>query len=142
MWKALGRIGEGWAGAESCICKDLVSLRLTDTVRMDFSQAVLDFSCRDLRGADGLCWETGPVGEGIFFTGVCRILGVGTVYVISLENSADVLFGVGVANFIFRRRVACLFCVVTSYVMCGAIFGGVSTLGSGVVFGGCTGGDG
>ena len=23
MWKALGRIGEGWAGAELCICKDL-----------------------------------------------------------------------------------------------------------------------
>ena len=23
MWKALGRIGEVWARAESCICKDL-----------------------------------------------------------------------------------------------------------------------
>ena len=23
MWKALGQIGEGWAGAESCIHKDL-----------------------------------------------------------------------------------------------------------------------
>ena len=109
---------------------------------MDFSQAVLYFSCRDLRGADGLCWETRPVGEGIFFTGSCRILGVGTVYVTSLENSADVLFGVGVANFIFRRRIAFLFRVAAAYVMCGAIFGGVSTLGSGAVFSGCTGGDG
>ena len=35
--------------------KELVSRRLTDTVRMEFSQAVLDFSRRDLRGADGLC---------------------------------------------------------------------------------------
>ena len=59
-----------------------------------------------------------------------------------LENSEDVLFGVGVANFIFRRRVAFLFCVAAAYVMCGAIFGGVSTLGSSAVFGGCTGGDG
>ena len=31
----------------------MVSLRLTDTVWMEFSQAVLDFNPRDLRGADG-----------------------------------------------------------------------------------------
>ena len=117
-------------------------MRLKDTVWMEFSHAVLDFSCRGLRDADGLCWETQPVGEGIFFTGSCRILGVGTVYVTSLENSEDVLFGVGVANFIFRRRVGILFCVAAAYVMCGAIFGGVSTLCFGAVFGGCTGGDG
>ena len=120
----------------------MVSQRLTDTVWMEFSKAVLDFSRRDLRGADGLCWETRTVGEVIFFTGSCGLLVVGTVYVISLENSADVLFGVGVANFIFRRRVAFLFRVTAAYVMCGAIFGGFSTLGSGAVFGGCTGGDG
>ena len=60
MWKALGWIGEGWAGAKSCICKDLEQ-------------------------------------------------------------------GIGY--------------VTAAYVMCGAIFGGVSTLGSGAVFGGCTGGD-
>ena len=71
---------------------------------MKFSQAVLDFSRHDLRGADGLCWETRPMGEGVFFTGSCRILGVGTVYVMSLENSADVLFGVGVAKFISPPR--------------------------------------
>ena len=82
------------------------------------------------------------MGEGVFFPGSCRLLIVGTVYVTSLDNSADVLFGVGVANFIFRRRVAFLFRVAAAYVMCGAIFVGVSTLGSGVVFGGCTGGDG
>ena len=64
------------------------------------------------------------------------------MYVTILENSADVLFGVGVANFIFRRRVACLFHVAAAYVTCGAIFGGISTLGSGAVLGGCTGGDG
>ena len=109
---------------------------------MEFSQAVLDFSRHDLRGADGICWVMRPVGEGIFFTGSCRILGVGTVYVTSLENSADVLFGVGISNFIFRRRVAFLFSVTAAYVMCSAIFCGVSTLGSGAVFGGCTGGDG
>ena len=81
------------------------------------------------------------MGEGIFFTGLCRLLGIGTVCVTSLENSADFLFGVGVANFIFRRHVAFLFRVAAAYVMCGAFFGGVSTLGSGAVFGGCTGGD-
>ena len=60
----------------------------------------------------------------------------------SLDNSADFLFVVGVANFIFRRRVAFLFCVAAEYVMGGAIFGGFSTFGSGAVFGGCTGGAG
>ena len=64
------------------------------------------------------------------------------MYVTSLENSADVLFRVGVSNFIFCRRVEFLFCVAAAYVICGAIFGGGSTLGSGAVFGGCTGGDG
>ena len=66
--------------------KALVFLRLTDTLRMEFYQVVLDFSYCDLRGADGLCWDTWPVGEGIFFTGSCRILGVGTMYVTSLDN--------------------------------------------------------
>ena len=98
---------------------------------MEFSQAVLGFNRRDLRGTDGVCWETSPVGEGIFFPGSCRILGVGTVYVTSLDNSAVVLFGVGVASFIFRRRVEFLFRVAAAYVMCGEIFGGVSTLGYG-----------
>ena len=82
------------------------------------------------------------MGEGRFFTGLCQLLGVGIVYVSNLENSADFLFCVGVANFIFRRRVAFLFCVAAAYVMGGAIFGGLSTLGSGAVFGGCNGGDG
>ena len=65
-----------------------------------------------------------------------------TVYVTSLENSADFLFGVWVANFIFHRHVAFLFGVAAAYVMFGAIFGGFSTLGYGAVLGGCTGGDG
>ena len=111
--------------------KALVSLRFTDTVQMDFSQAVLDFNRRYLRGADGLCWERRPVGEGVFFSGSCQLWGVGTVYVRSLENLADVLFGVGAVSFIFRRRVTFLFCVAAAYVMCGEIFGVVSTLGSG-----------
>ena len=34
---------------------------------MEFSQAVMDFSRLDLRGADGLCWEMRPVGE-VFFS--------------------------------------------------------------------------
>ena len=109
---------------------------------MEFSQVVLNFSRRDLRGADDLFWETRPVEEGIFFKSSCRLLGVDTVYATSLENSADGLFGVGVANFIFCRRVAFLVCVASAYLMCGAIFSGVSILGSGAVFGGCTCGDG
>ena len=71
------------------------------------------------------------MGEVVFFPGSCRILGVGTVYVTSLENSVDVLFEVGLASFIFRRTSAFLFRVAAAYVMCGEIFGGVSTLGSG-----------
>ena len=53
-----------------------------------------------------------------------------------------VLFGFGVANFMFCRRVAFLFRVAAAYVIGDAIFGGLSTLGYGAVFGGCTGGDG
>ena len=98
---------------------------------MDFSQAVLDFNRRDLCDADGVCWETRPVLEGIFFPGSCRLLVVGTVYVTSLENSADVLFVVGVARFVFLRRVVFLFLVAVAYVMCGEVLVGVSTLGSG-----------
>ena len=63
------------------------------------------------------------------------------MYVTSLESSADFLFGVEVANFIFRLRVAFLFIMAAAYVMGGEIFGGFSTLGSGAVFGGCTGRD-
>ena len=71
------------------------------------------------------------MGEGILFLGLSQLLGVGTVYVTSLENFADVLFGVGVASFIFRCRVAFLFCVAAAYVICREFFGGVSTLCSG-----------
>ena len=98
---------------------------------MEFSQAVLDFNCRDLRGADGFCWDTRSVGEGIFFPVLCRLFGVGTVYVTSLDNCVDVFFGVGVSSFIFRRRIAFLFRVTAAYVMCGEILGGFSTLGYG-----------
>ena len=98
---------------------------------MEFSQAVLDCKRRDLHGVDDFCWDTWSVGEGIFFLGLSRLLGVGTVYVTSLENFAYVLFGVGVASFIFRRRVAFLFLVAAEYVICGEVLGGVSTLGSG-----------
>ena len=84
------------------------------------------------------------MGEVIIFTGSCQLLGVGTVYVTILGSATyfscgDCLFGVGVANFIFRRRVAFLFRVAAAYVMGGAIFGGLSALGSGAVFGGCNG---
>ena len=71
------------------------------------------------------------MGGGILFLGLGWILGVGTVYVTNLENFADVLFGVGVASFIFRRCVAFLFHVAAAYMMCGEVLGGVSTLGSG-----------
>ena len=40
-------------------------------------------------------------------------------------------FGVGVVSFKFCRRVAFLFRVAVAYVICGEVFGGVSTLGSG-----------
>ena len=82
------------------------------------------------------------MGEGNFFTGLCQFLGVGTVYVTSLESLMDFLFGAGVGNFIFRLRVTFIFRMTAAYVMGGAIFGGFSTLGSGAVFGGCTGRDG
>ena len=87
------------------------------------------------------------MGEGSFFTGLCRLLGVGTVYLTTLESSTDCscgyfLFGFGVANFIFCRRVAFLLIMAAAYVIGGAIFGGLSPLSYGAVFGGCTGGDG
>ena len=44
------------------------------------------------------------------------------------------MFGFGVANFIFRRRVVFLSRVAATYVIRGAIFGGFSTLGSSAVF--------
>ena len=106
-------------------------MRFTDNFWMEFSQAVFYFNHRDLCGASGVCWDTRSVGEGIFFPGSCRLLVVSTVYVTSLENSADVLVGVGVASFIFHRRVALLFRVAAAYVMCGEILVGVSILGSG-----------
>ena len=56
-----------------------------------------------------------------------------------LGEFSRLFFGVGVANFIFRRRVAFIFRVTAAYVMGGAIFGGFSTLCSGAVFDGCTG---
>ena len=52
------------------------------------------------------------------------------------------LFGFGVANLFFRRRVAFLFRVAAAYVIGGAFFGVLSTLGYGAVFGGFPGGDG
>ena len=105
--------------------KAFVSLRLTDTVQMEFSQAVLDCKRRDLHGVDEYCWDMRSVGEGISFLGLSRLLGVGTVYVTSLENFIDVLFGVGVASFIFRRHIAFLFHVAAAYVLCGEVFGGL-----------------
>ena len=70
-------------------------------------------------------------GRAEIFLGLGRLLVVGNVYVTSLENFAAVLFGVEVVGFNFLRRVAFLFRVTPAYVMCGAGFGGVSTLGSG-----------
>ena len=102
-----------------------------DTVWVEFSQVVLDFRRSDLRGVGDFCWDTRSVGEGVFFLGLCRLWGVGTLYVTILENFADFLFGVGVASFIFRRRVAFLFRLTAAYVMCGEVLGGVSTLCSG-----------
>ena len=71
------------------------------------------------------------MGDGIFFLGLGRLLGVGIVYVTSFENFASFLFGLGAVSFIFRCRVAFLFRVVSAYVSCGEVFGGVSTLGYG-----------
>ena len=71
------------------------------------------------------------MGEGIFFLGVGRFLGVGTVYVISFENFGSFLFVVGIVSFKFRRCVAFLFRVAAAYMICCEVFGGVSTLGSG-----------
>ena len=98
---------------------------------MEFSQAVLDCKRRDLSGVDDFCWDTPSLGEGIFFLDLVRLLGVGTVYVTSLDNFAAILFGVGVVSFSFRHRVAFLFRVTAAYMMSGEVLGGVSTLGSG-----------
>ena len=65
------------------------------------------------------------------FFGLGRLLGVEIAYVTSFENFASFLFGVGEVSFIFCRRVAFLFPVAAAYVICGEVFGGVSTLGSG-----------
>ena len=69
--------------------------------------------------------------EGIFFLGLGRILGVGIAYVTSFENFASFLFGVGEVSFKFRHRVAFLFRVAVTYMICGEVFGGFYTLGSG-----------
>ena len=98
---------------------------------MKVSQVVLEFRRRDLRGVGDFWWDTPSLGDGIFFLGLVRILGVGIAYVTSFENFAYFLFGVEVVSFIFRRRVAFLFRVATAYVSCGEGFGGVYTLGSG-----------
>ena len=128
----LGRAGPGTNPAfVKTWSKLFVFLRLTDTVRIESSHAVLDCKRRDLRGVDYFCWDTPSLGEGIFFLGFGRLWGVGTVYVTSLENFAAVLFGFGVVSFNFCRRVAFLFRVATAYMMRGEGFGGVSTLGSG-----------
>ena len=71
------------------------------------------------------------MGDGVFFLGLVRLLGVGIAYVTSFDNFASFLFGVGAVSFIFRRRVAFLFRVEAAYVIYGEVFGGVSTLGSG-----------
>ena len=65
------------------------------------------------------------------FLGLGRILGVGITYVTSFDNIVSFLSGVGAVNFIFCCRVAFLFRVTAAYVICGEVFGGVSTLGSG-----------
>ena len=70
-------------------------------------------------------------GRGDIFLDLGRMLGVGTVYVTSLENFAAILFGVRVVSFNLCRCVAFIFRVAAAYVMSGEGFGGVSTLGSG-----------
>ena len=107
----MGKAGPGPNPEFAKTCsKAFVSLRFTDTVRIELSQAVLDFKRRDLSGVDDFCWDKRSVGEGIFFLGLYRLLGVGTVYVTSLENFSGVVFGVGVASFIFAA--ASLFYIV------------------------------
>ena len=70
------------------------------------------------------------MGDGIFFLGLGRLLGVGISYVTSFENFASFLFDVGAVSFKFSRRAAFLFSVAAAYVICGEVFGGVSNLGS------------
>ena len=86
---------------------------------MEVSQVVLEFKRRDLRGVGDFWWDTPSLGDGICFLGLGRILGVGIAYVTSFENFASFLFDVGAVSFIFRRRVAFLFCVSAAYVSCG-----------------------
>ena len=75
--------------------KAFVSLRLTDTVQMEDSQAALECKCCDLRGVGDFCWDTPSLVEGIFFLGLVRLLGVGTAYVTSFENFASFFLALG-----------------------------------------------
>ena len=54
------------------------------------------------------------LGDGIFFLGLIRLLGVGIAYVTSFENLSSFLFGVGAVSFIFRHLVAFLFRVAAA----------------------------
>ena len=58
----------------------------------------LEFRRQDLRGVGDFWWDTPSLGDGIFFLGLGRLLGVGIAYVTSFENLASVLFGVGATN--------------------------------------------
>ena len=71
------------------------------------------------------------MGDGIFFLGLFRLLGVGIAYVTSFENFASFVFGVGAVSFIFCHRVAFVFRVAAAYMIYVECFGGVYTLGSG-----------
>ena len=88
----------------------------------------LEFRRRDLRGVVDCQLGTLSLGDGVFFLGLGRILGVGITYVTSFDHFAYFLFGLGAVSFIFCRRVAFLFCVAEAYVSGGDGFGGVFTL--------------
>ena len=91
----------------------------------------LEFRRRDMRGVGYFWWDTPSLGDGIFFLGLGRLLGVGIAYVTSFDNFASFLFGVGAVIFIICRRAVFLFRVAAAYVSCGEVFGGVFTLAFG-----------
>ena len=74
----------------------------------------LEFRRRDLRGVGDFWSDTPSLGDGIFFLGLGRVLGVGIAYVTSFDYFASFLFGVGAVSFMFRRRVAFLFFVAAA----------------------------
>ena len=127
----MGKAGPGLKPAfAKTWSKVFVPLRLTDTVRMEFSQVALGFRRQDMRGVVD-CWSGTPsLRDEIFFLGLGRVFGVGIAYVTSFEYFASFSYLELEQSASCFAPASVLF-VVAAYVSDGAGFGGVSNLGYG-----------